>query len=64
MHTDEKYGGFLTHGLTLSVKRKEESPYKPEAFDSRSSMVIAHVSTHKELQGFTKAIKLLSKSLI
>jgi hypothetical protein len=45
-------------------KIKEESPYKPEAFDSRSSMVIAHVSTHKELQGFTKAIKLLSKSLI
>jgi hypothetical protein len=43
---------------------EEESLYKPEAFDSRLFVVIAHVSAHKELQGFTKAIKLLSKSLI
>jgi hypothetical protein len=47
-----------------NFKNKEESPYKPEAFDSRLFVVIAHVSTHEELQGFTKAIKLLSKSLV
>jgi hypothetical protein len=43
---------------------EEESPYKPEVCDSGLFVVIAHVSAHKELQGFTKAIKLLSKSLI
>jgi hypothetical protein len=43
---------------------KEESPYKPEAFDSRLFVVIAHASAHKDKPGFTKAIKLLSKSLI
>jgi hypothetical protein len=43
---------------------EEESPYKPEAFNSRLFVVIAHVSAHKELRVFTKAIKLLSKSLI
>jgi len=30
---------------------KEESPYKPEAFDSRLKRGIAHVSAHKEIQG-------------
>jgi len=27
---------------------KEESPYKPEAFDSRLFVVIAHASAHKD----------------
>jgi hypothetical protein len=30
---------------------KEESPYKPEAFDSRLKRGIAHVSAHIEIQG-------------
>jgi hypothetical protein len=53
-----------TNGNLSFTEYKEESPYKPEAFDSRLFVVIAHVSTHQELQGFTKAIKLLSKSLV
>jgi hypothetical protein len=31
---------------------KEESPYKPEAFDSRSKRANAHVLAHKERTGF------------
>jgi hypothetical protein len=30
---------------------KEESPYKPETFDSRSKRANAHVVAHKDLQG-------------
>jgi hypothetical protein len=37
--------------LRRVTKMKEESPYKPETFDSRSKRVNAHVVAHKDLQG-------------
>jgi hypothetical protein len=39
---------FLRSG---NSKFEEESPYKPETFDSRSKRVNAHVVAHKDLQG-------------
>ena len=33
----------------MSINFKEESPYKPEAFDSRSFRAIAHGIAHKVL---------------
>jgi hypothetical protein len=35
----------------MFIEIKEESPYKPEAFDSRLKRGIAHVSAHIEIQG-------------
>jgi len=32
-------------------QKREESPYKPETFDSRSKRANAHVVAHKDLQG-------------
>jgi len=45
MHADEKYGGFLTHGLTLSIKRKEESPYKPDPVHRFREWITIHLVT-------------------
>ena len=39
--------------LAVTLIVQEESSFKPEAFDSRLIQAIAHVSAHKELQGFT-----------
>jgi len=40
-----------TQEMATTHQIKEESPYKPEAFDSRLKRGIAHVSAHKEIQG-------------
>jgi len=36
----------------MSINVKEESPYKPEAYELRLFWTIAHVSAHKDMQGF------------
>jgi hypothetical protein len=45
----------MLKGMAFSPVRvmrvEEESPYKPEAFDSRLKRGIAHVCAHKEIQG-------------
>ncbi len=45
--------------MYLDFKYKEESPYKPEALDSRSIMPITHVSAHKVMQSLAKFGKTL-----
>ena len=41
----------------------EESPYKPEAFDSCSIMPIAHVTAHKVMQSLAKLYRFLSAQI-
>ena len=43
----QKRGRGLVH--SKSIFEKEESPYKPEDFDSRSFRAIAHGIAHKDL---------------
>ena len=42
-----KQGGILSHLAEL----EEESPYKPEAFESRLKSTLSHIFAHKDLQG-------------
>ena len=46
--------GELLHKLMLLrvTNYEEESPYKPEAYELRLFWTIAHVSAHKDMQGF------------
>jgi hypothetical protein len=47
----------------MSNENKEESPYKPEAFDSRSIMPIAHVNAHNVVQSLAMLYKFLSAQI-
>jgi len=57
----------LNYGINLPLlgvtKCKEESPYKPEAFDSRSIIPIAHVNAHNIVQGLAMPYKFLSAQI-
>jgi len=41
----------------------EESPYKPEAFNSRLILPMAHLNAHKVLQSLAKPYRFLSAQI-
>ena len=57
----------LNYGINLQLlavtKCKEELPYKPEAFDSRSKIPIAHVNAHNVVQSLAMPYKFLSAQI-
>jgi len=45
------------------VNNKEESPYKPEAFESRLNSNLSHIFAHKDLLTITTLQRFLSAQM-